>query len=260
MTQDTNTAAAPEGMFDKIEKLLAQATHKNTSEAEAEAFFAKAFQLMSKWSIDEAILSMNRPDRSYEEITTEKIENIAWSFYKRRLIIWHVVATHNHCRAIGEPQANAVTRTWDNKSMKYKNTSRPGKIRIVGFPSDIARVKLLALSLEMHVLSKSPTGYYRKQSFMDGFTNVVAARMADVYRAAKAEGEARAPGMGLALIDKDKQVDMHVSRTAGKLRNSIVKGSRNGDAEAYRAGAREGNRADIGQTGVGSNSSRKAIR
>ena len=273
MTQDNNTTpggdkSPPEGILEKIQKLIAKASDPSVTEAESEAFFAKAYALMAKWQVDEAVLRMaagaNRdPD---DVIIRERIEGMPWTTYKHRSLIWHIVCKHNSCMAVVDVQSRApkVYERDENGNVirdasgRPKATRKRGGVLIVGYKSDIQRVKLLASALDLHMSAAGTKSirnlagsdkYYGRESFNHGFIRVLSERMEEAYAKTNADAEASAPGVGLALIDRAEQVEAEL---AGQTRPSrAVSLTSKSNGAQYRAGQEAAATADIGLRGVG---------
>lgn len=241
MTNDT-TDLPNNPIAEKIMKLLNQANHPNTTPAEAAVFAAKAEALMFKWQIDETMLSAagKRPD---DKIVRVFVNEMPWTTYKERGVLWQEVARCFNCRVLAEQKANL------RKGAK-------GRLHLIGFESDVDRVLMLAASLDMTMASEATRHggtYYDKREFRFAFIDVVVVRLKEAYR--KATDEVATPGVGLAIIDRKTQVDKYLEGKIGKARNNgPLKG---GSYDARAAGYLAGQRADIGQTRVGGN--RKAI-
>lgn len=269
MTQDNNTTTeVDEKIVDRIQKLIAKASDQSVTEEESQAFFAKAYALMAKWQIDDAVLRLAGQHDPDDVIVRERIEGMAWTTFKHRSLLWHLAAKYNNCMAVLDVQSHAKKMyerddgghiVYDDKTGKAKYTRARGGVLLVGYKSDLERVKMIASSLDLHMLAagtnsirplKAAAKYYGRESFNHGFTHTVARRMEEVFGRARADAEASAPGVGLALIDRAKEVRDTLEGQTRKGRGVAM--SSRGSHTQYRAGQEAGANADIGGTGLAS--------
>lgn len=258
MTEDHDAQLA------KIQALLAKA-ESTTFPEEAKALTAKAFSLMQKWSIDEAMLAHGR------KVTTEgpdstRIE-VPYSPFKgpkQDLLVG--LARLCDCRPI-LTSMRIPNRRDDIASGKYKGKYRHiGHIDIIGFPQDRRFCEMLYTSLllqaEVEFLSPevqeqmadecSHPGHRTKwrNTFQDGFNSEVLHRIRKAKTATRSDAEKVTPGTGLVLASKQDQVNNKVAEIFPKLHKAA--GSNRGFAagSAYQAGTEAGRRADVGGTKV----------
>src|SRR5258708_13303088 len=76
---------APERLLDRVRKLLAQAEDDSVTPAEAQAFTAKAAELMAKYGIDRALLAAERPETDPPANRMLDIDN-PWAREKAHLL------------------------------------------------------------------------------------------------------------------------------------------------------------------------------
>jgi len=118
---------APERLLDRVRKLLAQAEDDSVTPAEAQAFTAKAAQLMAKYGIDRALLAADRPETDQPANRILDIDN-PWAREKAHLLSGLASALRCQCILLGG--------------------SRPGsRVHLFGFASDIDRTDLLYTSI-----------------------------------------------------------------------------------------------------------------
>jgi hypothetical protein len=172
----TVTAAADldQRMLDRVRALLAKAESTEFPE-EADAFTAKAQELMARHRIDHALLVATTGKRDQPATRRVGIDN---PYEAPKTLLLQVVAAANSCRAV-----------W----MK-----RFGFTSIVGFPTDLDSTELLFTSLlvqatrAMTQAKPSADGYGRNttRSFRQSFLTAYASRIGERLNAA-AEGVGR---------------------------------------------------------------------
>ena len=197
-------------MADKVRKLLAQAEDPAATVHEAATFTAKAQQLMTKYSID---LAMVVDGRRRDEVVVKT---------------WRVNAPYSSHKL---DMAFAAARANDCRAIYARLDGGAHQISVVGFPHDIDWVQTLFTSLELQLaLALARAARTRPQhvhgrtfavGFVKGFADEVGERLAQARRQAVAEARAaegdRASGpdrlapegtsVALVLAAKDKQVD-----------------------------------------------------
>lgn len=227
---------APERLLDRVRKLLAQAEDESVTPAEAQAFTAKAAELMAKYGIDRALLAAERPetDRPGDRIVT--IDN-PWAREKAHLLAGLASALRCHCILLG-------------------SGSRPGsRVHLFGFSSDIDRTDVLYTSVLIQMAhglagaavpewSSSPRAWRR--SWLLGFATAVIARVTEAERGAVRDVTARSARDGeraaLVLADRSLIVRQQVQDAYPVTRKARTTYTGTG----YRDGYKVGQRADIG--------------
>ena len=226
---------APERLLDRVRKLLAQAEDESVTPAEAQAFTAKAAELMAKYGIDRALLAAERPetDRPADRIVT--IDN-PWAREKAHLLSGLASALRCHCILLGG--------------------KRPGsRVHLFGFASDIDRTDVLYTSVLIQMAhglagaivpdwSSSPRAWRR--SWLLGFATAVISRVTEAEHGAFRAATARSTGDGeraaLVLADRSLVIRQQVQDAYPVTRKARVTYSGTG----YRDGYAVGQRADIG--------------
>jgi hypothetical protein len=200
-------------MADKVRKLLAQAEDPGATPEEAATFTAKAQQLMTKYSID---LAMVVDGRRAEEVVV-KTWRVNGPYSSHKLDMAFAASRANDCRAIYARLGGGAHQ-----------------ISLVGFPHDIDWVRTLFASLELQLglalaqaMSTRPEHVHGRTfavGFVKGFADEIGTRLAQARHQAVADakaGEAGPTGPGparseragspgsvaLVLAAKDKRVD-----------------------------------------------------
>ena len=220
--------------LDVIRKLLAKAEGAATPE-EADAYNAKAAELMARHGIDEALLAATGEKR--DEIATLKVDTP--NPYPR--------AKADLLGGIGEALRCQVV-------FHGATGTRCRRVTLIGFESDLARVELLYTSLLLQgtrqVVHARPSWHLDeslaafRRSWWTGFTHVVCRRLALAEQRAARERDQDRPGTGaeLVLADRAQLVRHRKDEMFGKLKDA----PRVPDGSGYNNGADAGRRADIG--------------
>lgn len=258
---------------EKIRKLLDKA-ESTESEHEAEALRERAFLLMEKYAITDAMISSAKPIVREEII--EKEVSFTGRFAKANRRITSAIAAAFDCRCVVLDHNSY----WDKR-----NKNEHYDIRVHGFQSDVEKVLLLDASLQIQAvralkaweksidLRNDPRPQWDKfkmrRSFILGFASGAGSKLTKARREAEAEVAAeRAAASGedtvvesssvaLVLRDrKDSVNDWMDQRYGNGLRKS--RGfTAGGGYGSWNAGHAAGQRADTGQGGLGG--SRRAL-
>ena len=226
----------------KIRALLAQAEHPTTGEVEAEAFTARAAEMIAKYGIDEALLSARQEHR--EQVGVKTMVFAAPYAYEKAVLL------HNVARAMGG---------------KIVMQSKGGSCaKLYGMPADLVRIELLYTSLLLQSareLTRSPAPYYEspvawKRSWLRGYAAAVGRRLVESERVAEQAATAETgASVALVLVSRKSQVAAKVAEdnpNMGKGRRSTTRGS------GGHAGREAAGRANLGGTTVGGGA-RRAI-
>ena len=245
-----------------IRGLLAKAEATEFPE-EAEAFFAKASELISRWAIDEAML-WDGADRSGREQPDELQLIVHSPYLAQKAVLIGAVARANGCQAV-------------------RLVSGPGTgseiVSIVGFPSDLRWVETLVTSLLVQLtsamLARCPRGSSAsasaawRRSFIIGFAEEVGTRLerdraaaaavadADAAAASAAAGASsdespdaeRSASVALVLASRADEVHEDFRRRHPYVRSSWASSGRS--ATGRRAGQQAGREASLTRGGVG---------
>jgi hypothetical protein len=172
-------------MLDKVRALLAKA-EATTYPEEADALTAKAQELMTRHSIDYALLAIDRTSRTAPIGVRVGIDN---PYADAKTTLLTQVALANGCKAIHAKLFGFVT--------------------VVGFPGDVAATELLFTSLLVQATSAmmlagsrtSHDGRSRTRSFRQSFLTAYALRIGERLRAASEEVSRNAAEQrGVALV------------------------------------------------------------
>ncbi|MFJ2259521.1 DUF2786 domain-containing protein [Streptomyces sp. NPDC087844] len=235
----TETTAHPnESLLAKVRAILAKAEDPGCTEAEAEAFTAKATELMAKYGIEQAMLASTgaRADAPADRIVAM---TDPWAREKQSLVSGIVTAL----------RGQAVLRS-----------GRMGhRVHMFGYESDLERAEMLYTSLLLqmtHQLAHVEVPYYEntrayRRSWIIGFRSEVVRRIKEAEARAVAEAtrpgqEASGPSTALVLADRTAVIEQRMTAEYGKLkaRRTTFRGS------GYQAGQAAGRSANIGQTGI----------
>lgn len=228
-------------MLERVRNLIAKAEATNHP-AEAEAFMAKAQELMAKHSIVEAMIAESRSDKGKP---TCKVFYCEKPYASQKWTLLNRVARANYARTVGSGDARSKVR-----------------VEVYGFEGDLEAIETLYTSLLVQCVSQMrqaeiPWGVHGKTfnvSFMTGFADAIGSRLAKAKRDAEAEVQkelagATGPGMALVLVGKKEAVDEAVAVAHPKLRTRSVSGA--GSNAGYGAGREAGSNAALGGKQVG---------
>jgi hypothetical protein len=163
-------AATDPRLLDKVRALLAKA-ESTTFPQEAEAYTAKAQELMARYSIDAAVLSAGA---STADAPTGRRVGIDNPYEAAKALLLDAVASANRCRSIWSGSLGLAT--------------------VLGFPSDVDGVELLFTSLLVQATTamvqagshrdtfgRSTTRSFR-QSFLTSYATRIGERLSEATR------------------------------------------------------------------------------
>lgn len=235
---------------DKIGKLLAKA--ESTTPEEAELLLQKAQELMSRYSIDEAMVQAARGIESAEKVVEERI-TYTGIFKDAAFDIGRALCEPNECRHLISRQGNKTA------------------LVVIGFEGDVSRVKMLDSSVQIQArgallkwtkdqdrtFMSGMQWYKARREFLFGFAEGLRAQLwaahASAVKAAKADEKPSPDGpssgsVELVLRDKKQRVTDWIDQTYGKLGSTSRRYSSGGYA-ARDAGSTAGRRADASGRG-----------
>ncbi len=244
-----------------IRALLAKAEATEFPD-EAEAFFAKASELIGRWAIDEAVLWAGT-DASGREQPDELQLVLHAPYMPQKAVLVAAVATAHGCRAVrivGSPGAGREV------------------VSVIGFPSELVWVDTLVTSLLVQLtsamLARCPRGLTAsasaswRRSFIIGFAEEVSGRLEADRAAAATERDAavrstESSGAGaagtsgtdipasaaLVLASRVEEVDADLRRRHPRLRSSWASSGRS--ATGRREGRAAGRDASFSRRGIG---------
>jgi hypothetical protein len=227
---------------------------------EAEAFFAKASELIARYAIDEAVLWA--ADGSGRAEPEELRLVVHAPYLAQKAVLVHAVARAHGCQAV---------RVLSGPGVKTE------VISVVGFPTDLRWVDTLVTSLLVQLtsamLAECPTGLSAsasagwRRSFIMGFADEVETRLladreqavadADAHgadgpdRSDRSGGQAGAgtPSVALVMVERDQEVRDEFRRRFPRVRSSWA--SRGSSAAGHRAGRAAGRDAALTRDSVG---------
>jgi hypothetical protein len=228
---------APERLLDRVRKLLTQAEDDAVTPAEAQAFTAKAAELMAKYGIDRALLAADQPETDQPANRMLDIDN-PWAREKAHLLCGLASALRCQCILL--------------------SSSRPGtRVHIFGFGSDIERTDLLYTSVLIQmahglagakVPDWSSSARAWRRSWLLGFATAVIARVREAELGAMTVATSQASHnpdrTAIVLADRSVVIRHQVEQAYPVTRKARVTYSGSG----YRDGYERGQRADLGGT------------
>lgn len=220
---------------DKVRKLLAKAERASTSE-EAEAFTAKAADLIYKHQIDEADLLAKG------EQTTDRLGNTTVTL-----------------RGYAKQQAillNQVASGFAVKAVRTSTGAAENRMVLIGWESDLEAVQALYASLWLQAQREASREHKRhswengrtfRTSFYLGFSVEVGKRLAAQKYRTSNERE-KTPGTEIALFNREQAVSTEFRRQYPRTGSASASYT---SKTAFGSGSAAGQRADIGGTRLG---------
>lgn len=217
-------------MLGRVRKLLAKAEDPACTPAEAEAFTAKATELIAKYGVDQALLAGADPAL---DPVGDRVVTIDRPYSRDKAGLLGAVAVALRCRVV---------------HLERRGTAR---IHLFGHGADLARVELLFTSLLVqaaHGLAATEVPSFDhpaafRRSWLVGFTEAIRNRLTAAEQAAAAD----APGAELILVDRTELVDRRRDETYPNLTRL---GPRRLAGTGRRQGYAAGRTADLGGTGL----------
>jgi len=216
----------------RIRALLAKA-EGTTFEAEAEAFTAKAQEMMTRYSIDAAVLASTATAAGADTGIESRRVHIDAPYADEKARFLAVIADVNAARSIWSPQVGFAT--------------------VMGFPVDLHLTDLLFTSLLVQATKASAEATsadrrFRTPSFRRAFLIAFAHRIGERLEATKQHASADAAqqyGSALApiLVDREVAIEEAVSRA---FPNATTMNRRRLNADGWYAGRAAADRAQIG--------------
>lgn len=221
-------------IIDKVGKLLTKAEGASTQH-EADAFFAKAQELMTKYAIDEMALAHARGKANVKEDIVTEYVTVGSSYHREDIQLYSSVGA-----------ANSV-RVFIYSARSFKQAA------LVGYPSDIANVKLMVTSLLIQLGREAKRECPNDMESWERFVWRRSFRSAYATTIGKRLEEARDEAAGDFLPElrsRMTEVDDHI---ADNMNISQSRRSRRAaDASGAASGASAARRADLGGARVSS--------
>jgi hypothetical protein len=225
-----------EPMAQRILGLIAKAESSEFPD-EAQAFLAKAQQLMKRHAIDEALLDSRRTS-GHDEVEADSVVCSA-PYAGAKAYLLGVVAKANGVRVVvtAGPSSSQICT-------------------IVGFRSDLNSTTVLFTALSMHAardsIAAEVPSFDTPRRFRHAFILAFAQRIGERLEAANATAQAEAEeaeGVDLAPVIQSREAKVAADLAARfpKLRTRRVSASSHAGAHS---GSRSASRADIGQRSV----------
>jgi hypothetical protein len=214
----------------RVRKLLAKAEDPACTPAEAEAFTAKAAQLIAKYGVDQALLAGADPAL---DPVGDRVVTVVPPYARDKAGLLGAVAVAMRCRVVHLERRGAA------------------RIHLFGHAADLERVELLFTSLLVqaaHGLAATAVPSFDhpaafRRSWLVGFTEAIRNRLTEAEREAAAD----VPGAALVLVDRTELVDRKRDETYPKL---MRLGPRRLAGTGRRLGYAAGRTADLGGTGL----------
>jgi hypothetical protein len=226
------TARGNDPMLDRIRALLAQA-ESTTFDAEAEAFTAKAQELMTRHAIDAAMVSASAHRSEQPETIRLPIDD---PYCDAKSLLLQFVAESSRCRAVFH--------------RRFALSS------VVGFADDLTATQMLFTSLLVqaqvamqNAASSAPPGARARSrsfrtAFITAYAHRVAERLAEINAYVVADVEAETGRSILpVLATRSSLIDSAIDEMFGPLRNSAVR--RSHDAAGWASGWMAADRARL---------------
>ncbi|WP_236246490.1 DUF2786 domain-containing protein [Streptomyces sp. CC210A] len=241
---DTKTLA-------KIRAILAKAEDPAASPEEAQAYFAKAAALMSKYGIERAVLAEKAPDTDQP---AQRVLYIKGSYLLDRTFLLGSIV-----KALGGQSVR--WRVYDRESGKYVQ-----KFKMYGYESMLDRAEMLYTSLLLQAFNgmkkgrpqpgESTTAY--RKAWLTGFRHAVKRRLEQAEQAAVEEADLALPrgsaSTSLVLAQREDTIRAIFTANHPKLRPAA---KRNLRGSGWRDGDLAGQRADLGSKRL--NDARKSV-
>lgn len=233
-SQDGHEGAGPpssEKALDRVRKLFAKA-ESVAGTPEAEVLLERAYALLAKYGVDEA-LARTGPDTAAAEVAvTDHV--ISGSYQPDQVGLVAALAAAMHCRAVTSARGDG-TRV----------------VHIVGVRRHVERVGMLAGALTGVMLAAaarqrpSPgiSAVTHRKSFMTGFAFEVGRRLEAAERGAVAESR-DAAGAGLVLRSDSQRAETELRR---RFPTAVRGARRRVGTSGIEEGRRVGGSVDLGQ-------------
>jgi hypothetical protein len=222
-----------EHLLARVRKLLAKAEDPACTEAEAEAFTAKATELIAKYGVDRALLAAADPTL---DPIGDRVLPLEAPYTLDKAGLLAGVAVPLRCRVVRRRDRDAI------------------RMHLFGHAADLERVELLFTSLLVqaaHGLAAVPVpgGHHPaafRRSWLAGFTAAISARLRDAENAAVAE--AGGPSTALVLVNRTDQVERKMADAYPQLRIAPPRRLAGGGLDQGYAAGRS---ADLGGARIG---------
>jgi len=224
-------------ILDKVRKLLAKAEDPACTPAEAEAFTAKAAELIAKYGVDAALLAESDPQR---DPVGDRVIDIPAPYATEKCTLLSEVATELRCRAV--------------RRLRRGSAGKEFSMHLFGHAADLERVEVLFTSLLVQasfalaghrIPGHQHVAAYRR-SWLIGFARAVGQRLRAAEQRAAQQADAAAgatQSMALVLADRSAEVDRKLAEAYPKLSFAPPRRLMGG---GMHAGFTAGQQADLG--------------
>ncbi len=229
-----------DAILDKVRKLLAKAEDPACTPAEAEAFTAKAAELIAKYGVDSALLAAADPTA---DPVGDLVIDVLAPYALDKCTLLAGVAGALRCQCVRRQGWAAGRKTFS--------------VHMFGHDADLRRVEVLFTSLLVQAgfaLVAAPVPRWEnvaayRRSWFAGYTQAIVARLraAEDRATAAAERDVRGRSMALVLADRGAEVTERIAAAYPRLRFA---GPRRLAGSGMGHGYAAGRRADIGTTRV----------
>jgi len=255
---------------EKIAKLLRKAESASTSE-EAEECTRLATKIQQKYAVSEQLLASIRGVTESDEVVADEIF-YSGVFAPALYDIGKAVAQAHDCKIL-------ITKVAYKYDPETRKRTKGTILHLVGFKSDIAKVKVLDSSVQIQAVtqlnrwwksSDATAGcwsamdkFKARRTFLFGFAQGLQYKLLEAKRAgteeavvehAAATGQDEATvrtGTELVLRNRKEQVNDWYDKTYGRSTRSVSRSYASGGSGARAAGYAAGRTASTNQRGVG---------
>lgn len=216
-----------------IRKLLTQAEDPAVTDAEAEAFTAKAMQLMAEYGIDEAMIAAAEKRDSR---VADLILDFRAPYARDKCSMAGSVAHALRCRPVVRRRGTQVS------------------VHVFGMDADLACMEMLVTSLLVqasHELGRTPIPHGEhpaafRRSWWHGYSAAIYHRLLEIEAEAVAQADATRgdgqPSAALVLANRDHEVELAMNEAYPTLKSAA---RRRLSGRGMGAGFESGQRADL---------------
>lgn len=231
------------GRLAQVRALLAKA-EATEFPAEAEAYTAKAAELITRWGLDEAIA---QAAQRVTLVAGDRVLHMEGFYQREKASLLHGVARGMGLRAV------TITGTGPQNGGVA--------VHLFGMDGDLNRCELLFTSLLVQagqqVAAARPANYWEnvaayRRTWFAGFRDAIQARLTTATRQATRQA---GPGTDLVLANRSGLVEQRVAEAYPRLRTARRSLTGSGREHGYRAGQR----ANLGGTTVTGQAGRRPI-
>lgn len=226
----------------KVRKILAKAEDPAATPQEAEAYTAKAAELIAAYGIDRALLAQTDPT---SDVVGDRIVVLDAPYALDKAGLLGSVAGQLRCRAV--------------QRVRYVGDAKQISLHLFGYESDLLRAEILYTSLLLQAtstLARTPvpigeTAAAFRRSWLAGFTSAISRRLGEAERRAQETAQERSwseGGVALVLADRSVAVSTALESEYPRLRKGQ---GRQLSGSGGRAGWQAGQRADLGGSHLG---------